>query len=272
MAEVEGSSPSVPTNIIILIFLFNKKRGSVEVPQISIKDQLKKMVDLQKIDGEIYNLKTQLIEKPVLIEDLKNKFEQNKVQLKALDDKLKTIQLKRKEHELELKSKEDEITKANIQLTQLKTNKEYSAKLSEMEHIKADQSIVEENILLSYDESDSVSKEIEKEKGNVAALEKTFLAKKKEVEEEVKQIEDRVKILETQRTQISPEIDHIILSRYEKILSHKQGIAIVPVTTGNSCGGCFMNVPQQTINAMKMHDQIIACEMCTRILYLEEDL
>ena len=243
----------------------------MNVPQISVKDQLKKLVELQKVDGEIYNLKTELTEKPAIIEKLKNSFDENKEHLKTLEDKFKSIQLQRKDKELDLKVKEDEITKSNIQLTQLKTNKEYTAKLSEIEHIKADKSIIEEKILISYDESDVVSKEMEKEKSNVAELEKNFLSKKKEVEEQVRQLEDRAKVLETQRKQITPEIEQIFLNRYEKILSHKQGLAIVPVMK-DSCGGCFMNVPQQTINAIKMHDQVIACEMCTRILYLEEDL
>jgi len=44
------------------------------VTQISIKDQIKKLVDLQKIDAEIYNVNTGLTEKPALIEELKGKF------------------------------------------------------------------------------------------------------------------------------------------------------------------------------------------------------
>ena len=33
-----------------------------------------------------------------------------------------------------------------------------------------------------------------------------------------------------------------------------------------------MNVPTQTINAIKMHDQLVECEICQRIMYLEDDL
>ena len=241
------------------------------MPEISVKDQLKKLVDLQKIDGEIYQLKVASEEKPVVIEHLKVDFEKNKDHLKALEDKFKSVQLDRKGKELELKTKEEEIAKANIQLTQLKTNKEYSAKMTEIEHIKADKSIVEEKILISYDDGDAVGKEMEKEKTKVADLEKNFLTKKKEIEEEVRQMEERIKTLEAQRKQIIPGVDPSLLSRYERILEHKQGIAIAPIKD-SSCGGCFMNIPTQTINEIKMHDHLVVCEMCTRILYLEDDL
>lgn len=241
------------------------------VTQISIKDQIKKLVDLQKVDAEIYNVNTGLTEKPALIEELKKKFEADKAHLNQLEEKFKGIQLKRKELELELKAREDGIARANTQLTQLKTNKEYQAKLNEIASIKADKSIIEEKILLFYDEADAVQAEIGKERVAVGTQEKQYLARKKEIEDEIKLMEDRVKVLESQRKQQLPGVDRTLLNRYEKILAHKGGLGIAPLN-GNSCGGCHMNVPPQTINAIKMHDQLIECEICQRIMYLEDDL
>lgn len=239
--------------------------------QVSVKDQIKRLVDLQKIDAEIYNLQTGLTGKPAFIEELKKKFESTKAHLNQLEEKLKGIQLKRKEFELELKTKEGDITKANTQLSQLKTNKEYQAKLTEIASVTADKSIVEEKILLSYDEADMIQAEISKEKNVVGAEEKQYLTRKREVEDEMKLMEDRVKVLESQRNQLLPGVDKGSLSRYEKVLAHKNGLAIVPIRE-SSCGGCYMNVTQQTINAVKMHDQLIECEICQRILYIEDDL
>ena len=239
--------------------------------QISVKDQIKKLVDLQKIDAEIYTVNISLTEKPVLIEELKEKFEATKAHLNHLEENFKSIQLKRKELELEMKAKEDDIAKANSQLTQLKTNKEYQTKLNEIASIKADKSIIEEKILLSYDETDTIQAQIGKEKVSVGADEKKYLVRKKEIEDEIKLMEDRIKVLESQRKQLLPGVDRTLLTRYEKILAHKDGLGIAPIND-SSCGGCHMNVPPQTINAIKMHDQLIECEICQRIMYLEDDL
>ena len=116
------------------------------MPDISVQDQIKKIVELQKIDGEIYNLQVELKEKPAVLDQLKAEFEGHKEALTVLEEKLKTIQVDRKEKELELKVQEDEITKANVQLYQIKTNKEYTVKITEIEHIKSDQSFIEEKI------------------------------------------------------------------------------------------------------------------------------
>jgi len=60
-----------------------------------------------------------------------------------------------------------------------------------------------------------------------------------------------------------------MLLEYERILNSRDGLAIVTVK-GNSCGGCNMLVPPQVINLIKMYEHIITCEMCNRILYINE--
>ncbi len=239
--------------------------------QISVRDQIRRLIDLQKIDSEIYGLKEEVTSKPVLIGGLKEEFEKKKTHLSELEEKLKKILVGRKSLELELKGKEDEIAKSNAQLSQIKTNREYHAKIAEMEHVKADKSILEEKILMTYDEADAAGREIEKERGVVAQEEKLYLAQKNELEDQIKLAQDRIKVLESQRKQILPDIDKSCLGRYERILMHKSGLAIASLR-GNSCGGCFMNVTQQQINVIRMHDQLVECEMCQRILYIEDDL
>lgn len=101
--------------------------------------------------------------------------------------------------------------------------------------------------------------------------EKRFLAKKKDIEDQMALLNDRIKVLESQRHQRLVGVDQNILTRYEQLLNHKSGVAIVPVR-GNTCGGCFMNVTNQMINMIKMHEQLIECEICSRVLYVEDDL
>ncbi len=241
------------------------------MPQVSIKEQVKKLVELQAIDSEIYRYKVDLEEKPATVEELRKKFEAKKAGLKDLEDKFKTIQVDRKGKELELQGKEGDIAKANAALNLLKTNKEYQAKLTEIESLKADKSIIEEKILMAYDEGDNINASIAKEKEFLTQEEQKYLSQKKEVDDIVRDLEEKVKILQMKRSQILPDVDKSNLNRYERILENKKGLAIVPVKV-SSCGGCFMNVPEQVINEIKMHDRLVLCEMCARILYLEDDL
>lgn len=237
----------------------------------NVRDQIQRLVALQKIDSQIYEHKKELKAKPVCLADLTEKFEGKKAGLKALEEKFKAMQVERKTLEGELKVQEESIAKANMQLSQIKTNREYTAKITEIEGFKAEKSMAEENILNAYDKADEVKAEIEKEKAVLVREEQEFLKQKKEIEESIRAIEAKIKALEGERAQIVPQVDKAILGRYEKILVNKEGLAIVPVT-GSSCGGCFMNVPAQVIHEIKMNNRMILCEMCARILYLEDNL
>ena len=237
----------------------------------SLKDQIRKLVDLQVMDEEIFRFKRELREKPAELEALKNAFESQKIKLKGLEDKLKSIQVIQKEWELDLKAKEEGIAKADASLSLLKTNKEYQTRLHEIETLKADKSIVEEKILLGYDEVDAARKAMEAEKAIVLQYEKDFNAKKSQVDDDIAVINDRLKVKESQRARVAPEVRPDCLSRYERILKNKDGLGIVKVE-GQACGGCYMHLTEQVMNELKKYEQIIACDMCARILYLADDL
>ncbi len=237
----------------------------------NLKDQIRKLVDLQVMDEEIFRFKRELREKPAELEALKIEFESKKNRLKGLEDKLKAIQVVQKEQELDLKVKEEGIAKADASLSLLKTNKEYQARLHEIENMKADKSIVEEKILLGYDEVDAARKALEAEKTTVLQYEKEFNAKKKQVDDGVALINDQLKVKESQRVRVAPEVRPDCLNRYERVLKNKDGLGIVKVVD-HTCGGCYMHLTEQVINELKKYEQIITCDMCARILYLADDL
>ncbi len=241
------------------------------IETLSIKDQIKKLIELQKLDGDIYALKRELREKPDYLANLKQDFENKKAKLKTHEEQYKTLQVTHKTLEGDLKGQDDAIAKANAQLSLLKTNREYTAKLAEIENIKADKGQVEEKLLFSYDALDLAKSEIDKEKVIVAEEEKKYLAEKKVVEDSVKILEDKVAILDGQRALIAPAVPKISLARYERVLQHTDGLAIVAVRKG-VCVGCYMNVPAQVANQIKMSKELVFCETCARIIYLEEDL
>ncbi|MEW5758294.1 MAG: C4-type zinc ribbon domain-containing protein [Candidatus Omnitrophota bacterium] len=235
----------------------------------NIKDQIQKLVILQQTDKQIYNYSQKLREYPALLDSIKKELEEKKRSLQLAEDSFKKTQLKQKEKEGELSTKEAEINKQQSQLFQLKTNKEYNAKLSEIAGIKADKSKLEEDILMIFDEVDAARKNLENEKKVFQEEEVRSNQEKKKIEEDIKILENKIKDLEGKRKQEADQVDIKILTNYEKILKNKEGLAIVPVRNF-ACQGCFMNVTPQTVNEINMHEKLVTCEMCARILYVEE--
>jgi uncharacterized protein len=236
---------------------------------MDLKSQLLNLINLQSIDSEIYALKNRQEQMPVEIKAIEAAFEEKKKHLADLEKELLDFQKQKKDRDLELASKEESTKKLQGQLYSLKTNKDYQTMLGQIQDSKADASVIEDKILEVMDKTDKVKTSIEQEKQRLKEEEKVFLGEKKKVDDKLKEISERIETLVGQRKQVIPGIDAKILKQYERILDNRNGLAIVKVNT-DSCGGCNMLVPPQVINLIQMYDRIITCEMCNRILYVQE--
>lgn len=235
----------------------------------NLKSQISNLVSLQAVDAQIYTLRSEKEAAPSEIKILEEEFEGKKESLAVLEKKLLDLQKQRKDKELELASKEESGKKLQSQLYSLKTNKEYQAMLQQIQDAKADSSVIEDKILELFDQADKGKNEIEREKVKLKEEEAVFLGQKKKIEERIKGIDERLAQLEAQRKQVIPEINPKLLTQYERILINREGLAIVEVKD-NSCKGCNMFVPPQVINLIKMYERVITCEVCNRMLYIDE--
>ena len=231
-----------------------------------IHEQIKILVELQKIDSEIYRLKKELESYPVFKQKIEIEFEKKKSRLKAAEEELRSAQLKQKEKEGDLQSKEEKIKKLHAQLYQLKSNREYSAMELEIKGLKADNSVLEEEILKLLDAVDFVKARVAKEKENLAGDEKQMKEDLAKLAQKSSEVSGEIILQEEKRKSYPPNIDKNLIAQYERILKGREGLALVPVRN-NSCGGCHMELPPQIVNEIQIADKLIVCESCARILY-----
>jgi len=235
----------------------------------NLEEQVKLLVELQALDTQIFKREKDLVDMPENLTRLDELFKSKMTNLKALEDSVKALQVKRKDRENDLSTKEDSIKKLQSQLYQLKTNKEYTTMQGEIARIKADNSLIEEDILKIFDQVDVENLKIAKEKEFLKGEEVKLNEEKRKVEEETKRIGAEVNTLKTQRNALTEKIDKKVLAKYDRIIKSKDGLAVVPVT-GGSCQGCFRILPSQVIHEIRMKKDLVVCESCARILYIEE--
>ena len=238
--------------------------------KVNVEEELVHLIKLQALDSRLYSLRRERQSKPKLIQDLEVRRNEEQAAVKALEEKIKASQVKRKQRELDLSTKEDGIKKLQTQLYQLKTNKEYQTMQHEIEGQKADNSRVEDEILVLMEEAENLNKDLVKEKALFADAEKHLNEDKKKIEAEITSLDSEISSLEAQRKEITALVDKKVLVHYEKVLAGRDGVALSAVK-GKSCQGCFMNLPPQVINEIKMKDKIVTCESCARILYIENE-
>ena len=231
-----------------------------------ISEQIKILAELQKIDAEIYALKKELETHPELQKQAEHDFEKKKASLKLAENDQRNLQVKQKEMEVDLQSKEDKIKKLQSQLYSLKTNKEYQTMEFEIKALKADKSVLEEEILKFFDSIEEAKTRTLKEKELLAEEEKRYKGVIEALKNQASEIQSQVQAGEEKRKVFLPSIDPKILPQYERLLKNREGLAIAPIRN-NSCGGCNIGLPPQVVNEARMQEKFIVCESCARMLY-----
>jgi len=149
------------------------------VPDVDLKEQINYLIKLQAVDTQIYQLQQEKQNIPLKLKELEEEFTKKKENLSHLEKKGLDLQKQGKEKELDLASKEEDGRKLQTQLYQIKTNKEYTAKLKEIEAAKADVSVLEDAILVLLEETDKLKNEINNEKQFLAMKRKRLMPKSK---------------------------------------------------------------------------------------------
>ncbi len=237
----------------------------------SIKEQIGFLIELQVVDGEIFALTSEKNAAPEKLKTVEKELEAKKTGIKQAEESTKALQVKLKDREVGIQQKESEIKKLEGQLYQIKTNKEYTAMLTEIQGIKADNSLVEEEMLNLMDAIEAAKKKIVEEKELFKKEEASAQKEKAVVSARLKEIDTRISELSSKRNEIIPNIGRQVLARYEKVLNNRDGLAIVNVQDG-ACGGCHMNLPPQVVSGAKIREEIITCGSCNRILYVDDNV
>ena len=222
----------------------------------SLKSEINELKEYQELrKQDVQKKKTQIEDKKALAEE---KHEEKLSRQKEIDRK-----------ELDLKTDEGEITKYNVQLNSIKTNKEYTALCTEIGSKKADMSILEDEILNTMSKLESVNEEYNKLQEDLRREEESLKNLIESVDADVKKTDIEIEEIQNDQKKYIDALDENSLKHYNRLSNIKGGKAVVAVI-GNVCGGCSMNITTQTLNSLMGGKELVFCQSCSRILYLEE--
>ena len=236
---------------------------------ISPKHQLQQLILLQKLDDEIEEHRKQLTDIPLQIDSESVELADKKKILSIAKEEIDALQKNRKAIESEVQAENDHMAKAKIKLPAVKTNKEYTAILSEVDAIK-------ENVRSLEDKELEIMEVLEEKQKGLPAIEKKckeedahFQEYKTKKDNELKRMTKEMDPLVAKREAVISQIDKVVFQRYEKVAKSRGGKAVVSLQE-NICQGCFQQIlPQMVIN-VKIGESIHQCSSCLCFLYWEE--
>ncbi len=233
-------------------------------------DKIDVLKRVQSLKNKIKELETSQERRKQDVQKKKDQIEEEKALAEKKQEEKVTVQKDIDRKELDLKTNEGEITKYNVQLNSIKTNKEYSALITEIGSKKADMSILEDEILDTMSKLEAANQGLEKATENLRSEEQSLKDLINTVDAEVKVTDTEIEKIKGEQKKYIDLLDEHSLQSYNRLSNIKGGKAIVPVI-GNVCGGCSMNITTQTLNELMSSKDLVFCRSCSRILYLDEN-
>lgn len=237
--------------------------------QVDYKAELLKLIQVQEMDAVIYDLSVRSESFPLRIQEIDLALEQKKSALTGAEDELKKLQVAKNQKEADMQSKEELIKKHQVQLYQIKNNKEYSALQQEIESVKADISLIEEEIINFFDKIDAAKSSCENEKKLLEEEKRKAESDKAAIKAEEKKVNDELAEALSKRDECAKAIDKSLLSQYDRIRKSRGRLALAKLD-GETCGACNMTLRPQIINEARLKKGIVLCENCSRMLYSED--
>jgi predicted nucleic acid-binding Zn-ribbon protein len=236
-----------------------------------LRNQLELLWELQKIDLDLKHIKEERERYPREIKKLDERMSIEKERLQTEKGKVDLLEKERREKERQLGSSQEKIKKAEGRMSEVKTNKEYQALLTEIETIKSASGREEEEILQLLEEIDELKKELSKREKEVAVLLEKIEGEKKMIQERMAQDEIAWKQQMERREVLSKQIESKLNKLYNTLKEKRQGVGVVNVRH-ETCQGCFVHIPPQMFIEVQKNNEIIRCPNCNRILYFEGEV
>ncbi len=224
------------------------------------------LIRLQELDARIRHASLFLDSLPRLVDEIEQKIKAGSAAVAAARERLSRNQKSRRDLETEVKDAKGQISKFKRQLNDVKTNREYTSLLHEIEEMQRAVDAQEEKIIAEMLAADDIEQEIQaalrqqtRDEAELRKDQEVLQAKKREMEETLRG-------LQAERDAVVPRIRPELLRVYTSIAGKKSGVAMSEVK-GDFCATCHMRIRPQMINEIRQRVETILCENCGRILY-----
>jgi len=230
------------------------------------------LIKLQSVENRLRGEKAKLTrcKRNVIIQE--NQIRNLQYALEAKEEEVLLSKVQFDRLELELKSRDEQITRLRASLNIAKTNKEYSAVLTQLNTTKADNSKIESQSLELLKNIEADEAECEEIPNQINEQIKHLEQLRTEVETLAGKYQAQIDNIQAEWDQVAQTIPEKPLEIFKRVTESYDGqaVAVIEQQEGKkgaySCGGCFMGITAECVNLLKTKDDIIRCPNCTRIL------
>ncbi len=232
---------------------------------------LRNLVALQDLELRIASLQKQVADIPNKIQAFENELQRSKTEFQARGAHMKELANHRRLLEGQVDASRVKLARLKDQLMAVKTNKEYTAMLHEIQ-------MAEEQIRSEEDKILEIMEEMETKENNLKGAEQDLQKKTAELQEGIRKANESAPQMQAELVRLCEEkilkesqIGIDLLERYRRIAVARKGIALAEAKD-ELCSACHVRIRPQMYADLIRTETIQACDSCSRILFHRENL
>ena len=233
------------------------------------------LIELHQVEKRLLDINNSRGDLPSKIDVVKGKIDNLVNDNSNYATRLSEIEKRKTLLNNEISDLENKTSTLNEQMYKVKSNREYEALLSEIDHLNNENL----NFINELDEFDSEIKTINssmtENNENLDLLNKELSKKETQLSDTNAEFEKEEKQLEKEKDLFIKNLSEVAESLIDTYNSKKEeydGLAFSEISRG-CCGNCYSQLPPQLMIDAKDRVQLVSCPSCNILLYIEpEDL
>jgi predicted nucleic acid-binding Zn-ribbon protein len=234
-------------------------------------NNIKEVINLHKIDKRLHDINVRRGDLPTRICQLNEKIDVLSETIKEFNNRIQIIDKRKVIIEGELSDSDSKGKNLNNQIYKVKSNKEYEALLKEIDHIKGNNEIINNELLELELELENIDSSITNNNEELDALKEKLNKGESNLKETNLLFEEEEQNLLNDKNKIIKDIKHgDALKLYDEKKDEYQGLAFAEINR-DSCANCYSNLPPQLVIDALNQTNFVDCPTCGILLYREQE-
>ena len=225
------------------------------------------LIRLQAVESELRRADGALAEIPAREAELEARLAAERGRLDAIRGGLDSSQKNRRKEEGTLQDLEGKRSKYKGQLMDVKTNKEYTAMLHEIEGVERDIRSREDQILAEMESAETLAADLKREEEVFRKEEARHRQDVAALQGQRRELTARRERLAGEREQVAATISPDTRELFQRV-ARLRGVGVAAARDGR-CQECHLLLRLQMYSDLKRNDAITQCPQCNRVLYYE---
>lgn len=228
---------------------------------------LERLIGLQKIETERAGVERVIHGMPQRQAELDARTAAARGAVDAAKAAHTALSTQRRDAEKEMASAEARLAKFRDQQQNVKTNKEYTAMIHEIDMAKADVDKWQEQVILRMDDVDAAAAALKTAEAALKGVETEIAAARAALDRERAEAEARLAALDAERASIAGQVQEPrALVIFDGLVKSRKTAALSQAVDG-LCTECRVRLRPQVFAEVRRNDAIRQCDNCQRILF-----